>query len=209
MDGGGASELAAGGSEPAPCSPASRMVARVLWDADATGGTRSDGAENSRSDCGCNSRKEESDCHLGGGASKPVSASGGASELAAGGSTPEPTAAAASPEAAAAFGSSSSRLSRGGASGQAAPEAAVEEAAVPEAAVPEAAGPEAAVPEAVVPEAAVPKAAAAEVAVPQSPRQIRRVDVAEFAQLFSGAPAFGAAPVANKKPFSSWVGLRG
>ena len=64
MDGGGASELAAGGSEPAPCSPASRMVARVLWDADATGGTRSDGADNSRSDCGCNSRKEESDCHL-------------------------------------------------------------------------------------------------------------------------------------------------
>ena len=57
----------------------------------------------------------------------------------------------------------------GGAPGRAAPEAAAAEAAVPEAAVPE---------------AAVPKAAAAEVAVPQSPRQIREVDVTEFAQLF-------------------------
>ena len=163
------------GSEPALCSPASSMVARLMCDVGATEGARSDGAENSSSDCGCNSREDESDCHLGGGASKPVSASGGASELAAaGGSTPEPAAAAASPEAAAAFGSSSCRSSSGGASGRAAPEAAAAEAAVPEAAVPETA----------VPEAAVPKAAAAEVAVPQSPLQIREVDVEEFARLF-------------------------
>ena len=190
------------GSEPALRSPASSMVARLMCEAGATEGARSDGAENSSSDCGCNSREDESDCHLGGGASKPVSASGGASELAAaGGSTPEPAAAAASPEAAAAFGSSSScRLSSGGASGRAAPEAAAAEAAVPEAAVPEAA----------VPEAAVPKAAAAEVAVPQSPRRIREVDVAEFVHLFSGSASFGAwPPGANKKPVVLGAGSEG
>ena len=163
------------GSEPALRSPASSMVARLMCDAGATEGARSDGAENSSSDCGCNSREDESDLHLGGGASKPVSASGGASELvAAGGNTPKPAAAAASPEAAAAFGTSyrhdaTFASDSGGASGRAAPEAAAPEAGVPEAAVPE---------------AAVPKAAAAEVAVPQSPLQIREVDVAEFAHLF-------------------------
>ena len=171
------------GSEPALCSPASSMVARLMCDAGAAEGARSDGAENSSSDCGCNSREDKSDLHLGGGASKPVSASGGASELAAaGGKTPKPAAAAASPEAAAAFGSS--RSSSGGASGRAAPEAAV-------------------------PEAAVPEAAAAEVAVPQSPRQIREVDVTEFAQLFSGTPAFGVAPVAYKKPVVLGAGSEG
>ena len=48
MDGGGASELAAGGSEPAPCSPASSMVARVMWDADATGDTKAEYGETMR-----------------------------------------------------------------------------------------------------------------------------------------------------------------
>ena len=167
------------GSEPALRSPASSMVARLMCDAGATEGARSDGADNSSSDW--------PDAQL--------ASDSGASELAAaGGSMPEAAAAAASPEAAAAFGTSyrhdaTFASDSGGASGRAAPEAAAAEAAVPEAAVleaavPEAAVPEAAVPEAAVPEAAVPKAAAAEVAVPQSPLQIREVDVAEFARLF-------------------------
>ena len=168
------------GSEPALCSPGSSMVARLMCDAGATEGARSDGAENSSSDWHDAQLASDS------GASELAAAGGGASELAAaGGSTPEPAAAAASPEAAAAFGTSSFwhdaqfASDSGGASGRAAPEAAAAEAAVPEAAVPEAA-----VPEAAVPEAAVPKAAAAEVAVPQSPLQIREVGVAEFAHLF-------------------------
>ena len=154
------------GSEPALCSPGSSMVARLMCEAGAAEGARSDGAENSSSDW--HDAQFASDS----GASELVAAGGGASELAAaGGSTPEPAAAAASPEAAAAFGSSSSscRSNSGGASGRAAPEAAAAEAAVPEAAVPE---------------AAVPKAAAAEVAVPRSPLRIREVGVAEFAHLF-------------------------
>ena len=137
---------------------------------------------------------------------------------------PEAAAAAASPEAAAAFGTSyrhdaTFASDSGGASGRAAPEAAaaeaavpeaaVLEAAVPEAAVPEAAVPEAAVPETAVPEAAVPKAAAAEVAVPHSPLQIRKVDVAEFDRRFSGFGAFGAPPVACKKPHVLGAGSEG
>ena len=164
------------GSEPALCSPGSSMVARLMCDAGATEGARSDGAEKSSSDW--HDAQLASDSFFaselaaaGGGASELAAAGGGASELAAaGGSTPEAAAAAASPEAAAAFGTSSFwhdatfASDSGGASGRAAPEAAAAEAAVPE--------------------AAVPKAAAAEVAVPQSPLQIREVDVAEFAHLF-------------------------
>ena len=164
----------------------SYLVARLMCDAGAAEGARSDGAEHSSSDCGCNSRKDERDLHLGGGASKPVSASGGASELAAaGGKTPKPAAAAASPEAAAAFGSS--RSSSGGASGRAAPEAAV-------------------------PEAAVPEAAAAEVAVPQSPRQIREVDVTEFAQFFFWNASLRCGASCLQEARCSWGrlgGLRG
>ena len=172
MDG---SELAVSELCSALCSPGSSMVARLMREAGATEsttqGASSDGAENSISDW-----------H-----DAQFASDSGASELAAaGGSTPEAAAAAASPEAAAAFGTSyrhdaTFASDSGGASGRAAPEAAAAEAAVPEATVPEAAVP---VPEAAVPEAAVPKAAAAEVAVPQSPLQIREVDVAEFARLF-------------------------
>ena len=156
------------GSEPALCSPGSSMVARLMCDAGATEGASSDGAENSSS---WHDAQFASDS----GASELVAAGGGASELvAAGGSTPEAAAAAASPEAAAASGTSyrhdaTFASDSGGASGRAAPEAAAPEAGVPEAAVPEAAAPE---------------AAAAKAAVPQSPRQIREVDVEEFARLF-------------------------
>ena len=182
------------GSEPALRSPASSMVARLMCDAGATEGASSDGAENSSSDCPDAQLASDS------GASEFAAAGGGASELAAaGGSTPEAAAAAASPEAAAAFGTSyrhdaTFASDSGGASGRAAPEAAAAEAAVPEAAVPE---------------AAVPKAAAAEVAVPQSPRRIREVDVAEFVHLFSGTAAFGAPPVACKKPLVLGAGSEG
>ena len=55
----------------------------------------------------------------------------------------------------------------------------------------------------------MPEAAAAEVAVPQSPLQIREVDVAEFAHLFSGTAAFGAPPVACKKPLVLGAGSEG
>ena len=192
------------GSEPALGSPGSSMVARLMRDAGATEGASSDGAENSSIDWTDAQFASDS------GASELAASGGGASELvAAGGSTPEAAAAAASPEAAAAFGTSyrhdaTFASDSGGASGRAAPEAAAAEAAVPEAAVPKAA-----VPEARVPEAAVPKAAAAEVAVPQSPLQIREVDVAEFARLFSGTAAFGAPPVACKKPLVLGEGSEG
>ena len=177
------------GSEPALCSPGSSMVARLMCDAGATEGASSDGAENSSSD------GHDAQFASDSGASELAAAGGGASELAAaGGSTPEAAAAAASPEAAAAFGTSyrhdaTFASDSGGASGRAAPEAAAAEAAVPE--------------------AAVPKAAAAEVAVPQSPLQIREVDVAEFARLFSGTAAFGAPPVACKKPLVLGAGSEG
>ena len=179
------------GSEPALCSPGSSMVARLMCDAGATEGARSDGAEKSSSDW--HDAQLASDSFF---ASELAAAGGGASELAAaGGSTPEAAAAAASPEAAAAFGTSSSghdatfASDSGGASGRAAPEAAAAEAAVPE--------------------AAVPKAAAAEVAVPQSPLQIREVDVAEFAHLFFWNGSLRCAASCLQEAPCSWGRLGG